>query len=75
MKKLPTLKTSELRKLPTEELRVKYAELYAELSRLKAAAARGAAKKDVGKIRPLRKNVARVMTMLNESKQEGKKDE
>lgn len=75
MKKLPTLKTSELIKLPTEELRVKYAELYAELSRLKAAAARGAAKKDVGKIRPLRKNVARVLTMLNESKQEEKKDE
>jgi len=75
VKKLPTLKTSELRKLPTEELRVKYAELYAELSRLKAAAARGAAKKDVGKIRPLRKNVARVLTMLNESKQEEKKDE
>ncbi|MBI2126924.1 MAG: 50S ribosomal protein L29 [Thaumarchaeota archaeon] len=72
---MPTLKTSELRKLPTEELRVKYAELYAELSRLKAAAARGAAKKDVGKIRPLRKNVARVLTMLNESKQEEKKDE
>lgn len=75
MKKLPTLKASELRKLPIEELRAKYAELYADLSRLKAAAARGAAKKDVGKIRPLRKNVARVLTILSESKQEEEKNE
>ena len=72
---MPTLKASELRKLPIEELRAKYAELYAELARLKAAAARGAAKKDVGKIRPLRKNVARVLTMLNASKQEETRSE
>ena len=64
------MKASELRKLSEDDLTSKYAELHAELSRVKAAAARGAAKKEIGKIRPLRKNIARVLTVLNEKEVE-----
>jgi ribosomal protein L29 len=60
------MKANELRNLSEDDLMAKYAELQVELSRVKAAAARGAAKKEIGKIRPLRKNIARILTVLNE---------
>ena len=68
------MKASELRTLSEDNLMSKYAQLHAELSRVKAAAARGAAKKEIGKIRPLRKNIARVLTVLNE-KEVGEENE
>lgn len=74
MKRLPALKANGLRSLSEEDLRARYAELQMELSRLKAAAARGAAKKDIGKIRPLRKNIARILTILNEKSEEEREE-
>jgi len=65
------MKANDLRNLSEDDLMAKYAEFQAELSRVKAAAARGAAKKEVGKIRPLRKNIARILTVLNEKEAEG----
>lgn len=64
------MKASELRNLSEDDLMAKYADLQAELSRVKAAAARGAAKKEIGKIRPLRKDIARILTILNEKETE-----
>jgi len=64
------MKASEFRILSEDDLMAKYAVLYMELSRVKAAAARGAAKKEIGKIRPLRKNIARILTVLTEKEVE-----
>ena len=64
------MKASEFRNLSEDDLIAKYAELQMELSRVKAAAARGAAKKEIGKIRPLRKNIARILTVLTEKEVE-----
>ena len=64
------MKASELRNLSDDDLMTKYAELSMELSRVKAAAARGAAKKEIGKIRPLRKNISRVLTVIREKEVE-----
>jgi len=64
------MKASEFRNLSEDDLMAKYAVLYMELSRVKAAAARGAAKKEIGKIRPLRKNIARILTVLTEKEVE-----
>ncbi len=64
------MKASEFRNLSEDDLMAKYAVLQMELSRVKAAAARGAAKKEIGKIRPLRKNIARILTVLTEKEVE-----
>lgn len=71
---MPALKTRTLMELPMEDLKAKYSELQTELSRVKAAAARGAAKKEIGKIRPLRKNIARLLTVINAKKKEAKNE-
>ena len=72
---MPTLKTKALMELSVEDLKAKYAEMQGDLSRVKAAAARGAAKKEVGKIRPLRRNIARVLTVINAKRKEVAKNE
>ncbi len=64
------LKSKELRKMDGDERGQKLAELRAELSKLKAGAARGTLKKEVGQIGALRKNIARILTVINAQKGE-----
>lgn len=52
-----------------EELTGKLSELRAELAKLKSAAARGTLKKQTGEIRALRRNIARILTVMNEKAQ------
>lgn len=64
---MPNLKASELRKLKPTELQGKLAELRAELSKLKSSSARGTLKKETGEIRRARRNIARILTVINET--------
>jgi large subunit ribosomal protein L29 len=68
---MPNLKAPELRKMKTEELEAKLSELKAELVKLKSASARGTIGKQSGKIRILRHNIARILTVLRELKAVG----
>lgn len=65
MKRVPNLKPRELRKQQPGELREKVVQLRAELARLRSAAGRGILKKESGSIRVVRRNLARLQTVLN----------
>ena len=64
------LKSKELGKLDGDERERKLAEIRAELSKLKAGAARGTLRKEVGQIGALKKNIARILTVINAQKGE-----
>jgi len=68
MLRVKRLKASELRKMRREELSKKLAELRSELSKLEASSAIGTLKKQSGSIKSVRRNIARILTVLNESK-------
>jgi len=63
---LVKLKPSDLRKMDYKELMSKAKELRSELLRLRTAAARGTVRKESGKIRGVRRSLARVLTILRE---------
>ena len=63
---MPVLKASELRKKSTEELMKQLAELRRELFRLNTLSTRGIIGKESGKVRVVRRNVARILTVLRE---------
>jgi len=65
---MPKLKSDELRKLNDEELQNKLFELRAEFVKLKSSSARGTLKKETGKIRSIRRAIARIITIMNERK-------
>lgn len=65
---MPKLKSDDLRKLKDEELKEKLFELKAELVKLKSAAKRGTLRKETGKIRAIRRDIARILTIINERK-------
>ncbi|MBI2184802.1 MAG: 50S ribosomal protein L29 [Thaumarchaeota archaeon] len=62
------LKAKTLREQTEEDLQKKLSELGVELSKLRNSSARGTIKKDSGKVRAARRNVARILTVLNEKK-------
>jgi len=62
------LKAGELKKMEREELNKKLVELRNELSKLEASAAKGTLKKQSGSLKSVRRNIARVLTVLNESR-------
>jgi large subunit ribosomal protein L29 len=59
------LETKDLQKLSHEDLIKKLNELRTEFSKLKSGAARGTLKKELGEIKTVRRNVARVLTAIN----------
>jgi large subunit ribosomal protein L29 len=61
-----TLKPSELRKMSDEELREKLLELRSELMRLRAMSERGTLGKESGVIKGVRRDIARILTILRE---------
>ena len=63
---MPQLKPKELRTQGTDKLRQTLFDLRSELSKLSGEAQRGIVKKDVGNIRRIKKDIARVITVMHE---------
>lgn len=62
------VKTEELSKLSNEDLVKRLNDLRSELSTLRAKAARGTLKRELGEIKSVRRNIARVMTRIRAEK-------
>ena len=62
------LKVNDIRKMSNEERLAKLQELKAELMRLRAQQASGAPLDNPGRIRAIRKTIARILTIINEEK-------
>ncbi len=60
------MKLKDLRNMNDDDLVGKLAELKAELGKLKIQGAKGTLRKDSGKIRFRRRDIARVLTILRE---------
>ena len=61
---MPNLKAKLLKGQEPDKLRETLYDLRAELSKLRSTAARGLNKKDTGKIRKVRRDIARVLTTM-----------
>ncbi len=59
-----------IRQFNEKDLKDKIQEARSELGKLKVDAAKGTLRKESGKLKPLRKDIARMMTRLNEMKKE-----
>ena len=64
------LKMKSIRELNEKDLRDRVEQMKAELSKLKTENAKGTLRKETGKIKKVRKDVARLLTRLNEVKKE-----
>ena len=62
------LKMKSIRELSDKDLRDRIEQMKTELSKLQTENAKGTLRKETGKIRKVRKEVARLMTRLNEVK-------
>jgi large subunit ribosomal protein L29 len=62
------LKMKSIRQLNAVDLKARLEQSRVELSKLRMEAAKGTVRKESGKIRALRKEVARMLTRLNELK-------
>jgi large subunit ribosomal protein L29 len=60
------LKLKDLREMNDKDLEDKLSELKAELGKLTVEAAKGTLRKDSGKVRYRRRDIARVLTILRE---------
>ena len=57
-----------LRELNENDLQDRLQQLRSDLTKLKVSSAKGTLRKESGKIKPLRRDIARIMTRLNELK-------
>ena len=62
---MPQLTTKDLKSMKEQDLTNRLNELQSELSKLRTSAARGTIAKDSGKIRTVKRNIARVNTVIN----------
>ena len=69
---MKNLKNSELQKLKTKDLEEKLMDLRKERSELISSAGRGTLKKESGSLKSIKRNIARVLTVMN--KRDGKED-
>ncbi len=63
---MPKLKAKGLREHNPEKLRQTLFDLRSELSKLRSSAERGVIRKESGKLRRVRKDIARVLTVMTE---------
>ncbi len=63
---MPILRKREIRQLLPEERDKKLAELRAELVKLRTSVKAGGNVENVGRVRELRRTVARILTMMHE---------
>ena len=73
MAKTKELKLKELRALPVEEAKEKLAALQQQLAKERATLASGVRPENPGKIRSIRKAIARLHTIITERIRAGKK--
>ena len=64
------LKMKSIRQLSEKDLKDRVEQMKTELSKLQTENAKGTLRKETGKIRKARKEVARLLTRLNEVKKE-----
>jgi large subunit ribosomal protein L29 len=57
-----------IRNLNENDLRDRLQQLRSDLSKLKVDSAKGTLRKESGKLKPLRRDIARIMTQLSELK-------
>lgn len=62
------LSMKTIRALNDKDLKSKIQETRSELSKLRVDASKGTLRKESGKLKPLRHDIARMMTKLNETK-------
>ncbi|MDE1861538.1 MAG: 50S ribosomal protein L29 [Thaumarchaeota archaeon] len=62
------LKMRTLRELNETDLRDRLDQLRSELTKLRIESSKGTLRKDSGKVKPLRRDIARVLTRINEMK-------
>ena len=62
------LKMKTIRELNETDLKDRLEQLRSELTKLRIESSKGTLRKDSGKVKPLRRDVARVLTRLNELK-------
>jgi len=68
---MPLLRTKEIRAMDAETIGKKLTELRDELMHERGVAAMGGAPPNPGKIRALRKNIARILTIMREEELAG----
>jgi len=68
---MPLLRTKEIRAMDAETIEKKLTELRDELMHERGVAAMGGAPPNPGKIRALRKNIARILTIMREEELAG----
>ena len=64
------LKMKSIRELNEKDLRDRVEQMKTELSKLQTENAKGTLRKETGKIRKVKKEIARLLTRLNEVKKE-----
>ncbi|MFQ6025124.1 MAG: 50S ribosomal protein L29 [Nitrosopumilaceae archaeon] len=64
------LSMKTIRELNEKDLRDRLEQMRSELAKLRVEASKGTLRKESGKVRPLRKDIARILTRLNEKKRE-----
>ncbi len=69
------MKISEIRTMSISDARKQISELRTELAKGRAIAAGGTRPENPGKIRGIKKNVARLLTVINEKVKAGEKEE
>ncbi len=62
------LKMKTVRELNETDLKDRLDQLRSELTKLRIESSKGTLRKDSGKVKPLRRDIARVLTRLNEMK-------
>lgn len=62
------IKMKTVREFNESDLKDRLGQLRSELTKLKIEASKGTLRKDSGKVKPLRRDIARVLTRLNELK-------
>ena len=65
---MPRLRTKTLREMNNQDLSDKLAELKTDLGKLELEKSKGTLKKQTGNIRWLRRDIARMKTIMNERK-------
>ncbi len=63
------IKMKTIRELNEKDLKDKIQEARSELAKLRVDANKGTLRKESGKLRPLRRDIARMLTRLNEMKE------
>ena len=64
------IKMKTIRELNEKDLQDKLQQMRSDLTKLRLDGAKGTLRKESGKLKPLRKDIARIMTRLNELKKE-----